>query len=496
MTKIKIFFIIIILVIGLFLRLYKFNSPIADWHSFRQVDTLSVTKNFLNLGLDLFHPKYHDLSSTQSGINNPKGLRLVEFPVYNLLSFITAKLTHQNIDFASRTTSIILSLSSALIIFLWVYSITRQYSPSILSMSVFLFLPYNIFYNRTTLPENTAVFFMSLGLYLFKINPIFAGISLGISALVKPFTLILTLPIFIYFSVPLIKLIFKTQTLPSLKIKLILKIIFFTIFSLIPLYLWRQWIAQFPEGIPASAWLLNFSDKPIFPTWYRGYNINFLNQILVLRPYWWHWLILERTTLLILGGLGTIPLFLGLIYKKNNIDVINSLSLLGIFLYFIIVPGGNIQHDYYQILIIPFISITVGCGLFYIYNYTFKSKLISLVSILFIIFLSLFFSAEKIFPYYKINRPEIITAGKKVDLLTPPNSIIIAPYNGDTALLYQTNRSGFPIEVYDFKSIENQFPDKPIFFLSINYDDYTNKIISQFPAVYRDSQFIILKISK
>ena len=47
--------------------------------------------------------------------------------------------------------------------------------------------------------------------------------------------------------------------------------------------------------------------------------------------------------------------------------------------------------------------------------------------------------------FYKINRPEIIVAGEAVNRLTPSNSLVIAPYNGDTAFLYQTNRIGWPV---------------------------------------------------
>jgi hypothetical protein len=45
---------------------------------------------------------------------------------------------------------------------------------------------------------------------------------------------------------------------------------------------------------------------------------------------------------------------------------------------------------------------------------------------------------------YRINHPEIIEAGKVVDELTPKDSLVVAPYNGDTAFLYQTKRWGWP----------------------------------------------------
>src|SRR3990167_9229416 len=47
--------------------------------------------------------------------------------------------------------------------------------------------------------------------------------------------------------------------------------------------------------------------------------------------------------------------------------------------------------------------------------------------------------------YYWINKPQIVKAGKAVDQLLPKDATIIAPYNGDAAFLYQTNRHGYPV---------------------------------------------------
>src|SRR5690606_8497833 len=72
-------------IFGFVIRLYGFTSPLADWHSWRQVDTSSVSRNFVQNGFDLLHPTYHDLSNVPSGKDNPQGYRFVEFPIYNTL---------------------------------------------------------------------------------------------------------------------------------------------------------------------------------------------------------------------------------------------------------------------------------------------------------------------------------------------------------------------------------------------------------------------------
>src|SRR3990172_13190351 len=73
-----------IFVLGFLVRLYRFDNPVADWHSFRQSDTNAVSVIFAREGINLLHPRYFDISNVQSGKDNPKGYRMVEFPIYNL----------------------------------------------------------------------------------------------------------------------------------------------------------------------------------------------------------------------------------------------------------------------------------------------------------------------------------------------------------------------------------------------------------------------------
>ena len=82
------FILSIILVLGFILRLYKIDNPIADWHSWRQADTSSVSRNFVKNGINMFYPEFDDISSIQTGIDNPTGIRMVEFPVYNAIHAI------------------------------------------------------------------------------------------------------------------------------------------------------------------------------------------------------------------------------------------------------------------------------------------------------------------------------------------------------------------------------------------------------------------------
>ena len=112
------FLLSIMLLLGFVVRLYRIDNPVADWHSWRQADTAAVSRNFVNGGINMLYPTYDDISSIQSGLENPTGIRMVEFPIYNLLSFATAKISNLNVELSSRLTSIILSLIDSSISFI------------------------------------------------------------------------------------------------------------------------------------------------------------------------------------------------------------------------------------------------------------------------------------------------------------------------------------------------------------------------------------------
>ncbi|MBI2465094.1 glycosyltransferase family 39 protein [Candidatus Shapirobacteria bacterium] len=476
-----------VLLFGLLLRLYKVNEPIADWHSHRQTDTVAVTQIFANHGFDFLHPQYFDISSTQSGKENPQGYRMVEAPIYNSLSLWLSNLTGINVTLASRLISIILSLGSGLLIFLIVHRFTSQYLAALFSLALFMFLPFNVFYSRVTLPEPTAVFFMLLSLYLFSDHLLFSGVALAISLLVKPYTGIILFPTLLT--------IILTHKSKYFTHKHLLNLVIFSLIALIPFALWRGWISQFPEGIPSSNWLLNNGVTTTFPAWFHGYNLSFLNKLIAFRPHWWQWLFQERLSILILGNFGVIPIFLGLAYQKKFSQPIALSLVAGILLYFIFIAQGNIQHDYYQTLIIPSLAILGGIGYFYISQYIFSSIPLRVIVIGALFIFSSYFSLYKVKDYYRINNPTIITAGNDAQKLLPVDSLLIAPNNGDTTLLYHTGFFGWPTEIYDIDTKVKEFSPRPVFLLSLNYDKYTNALIAKYPVVVKNDSYIILKLS-
>ena len=425
MKKIEYLLLSLIILLALVLRLYKINRPIGDWHSWRQADTASVARNFIKEGYNPFIPRYDDMSSQANGLDNPQRYRFVEFPIYNSLVAAVWSITGVNETYA-RLVTVIISLGSTILL----YFLVRYFSgipTALLSALFFAILPYNVFYSSTILPAPLMVFSI-LGLYLSFAKWLENDRKwiFGVTSIIFANLAILTWPIAIFFTLPLIYLAFDKYHLKSLT-RLHLWIFFFL--SILPFVAWRVWMTQFPEGIPNWAFLINAN------------NIRF-------KGAFFRWLIAERMGKLILT-VGGVPLFvLGIIKKPSAREKLFYLTwLASVVIYFTVFASGNVRHDYYQIPIVPIAVIFMAMGtklLFELPPQIFSKVLGPIVAVILII-LALAFGSYEIRGYYWINKPQIIAAGRVVDRLLPKEATVIAPYNGDAAFLYQTNRHGYPI---------------------------------------------------
>ncbi len=161
------FLLSLLLILGFLVRLYKINNPIADWHSWRQADTASVTRIYLEKGINLLYPRYQDISSIQTGIFNPQGYRFVEFPLYNAIHAVLVRTFPMiTLEVWGRLLSITCTLISAVFLFL----IGKRYLGKwggLLSSFFFLFIPFNIYFTRVILPEPLGVMLAVIGFWFF-----------------------------------------------------------------------------------------------------------------------------------------------------------------------------------------------------------------------------------------------------------------------------------------------------------------------------------------
>ena len=85
-------------------------------------------------------------------------------------------------------------------------------------------------------------------------------------------------------------------------------------------------------------------------------------------------------------------------------------------------------------------------------------------------------------------------AGKFADRILPIDAIIVAPYNGDTAFLYQINRPGWPVVALPLPEMVGDYGVTN--YVSVNRDNQTNWVLRHFKILEDNSKFIIADLTK
>jgi hypothetical protein len=490
---------------ALVLRLYKIHEPLADWHSFRQADTASVTREFVKRGIDILHPHYHDMSNIQSGKDNLEGWRMVEFPLANaVIAHVLLRQPSWNEVVVGRAFSIGASLISLISLWFVVRAVMGR-AMAVVTAGIFAVMPYSVFYSRTILPEPYLVMFLMLTLAslvfwarskkaLTSLSDgwlIVANITWSLALLMKPMAL--------FYSPLFLAVVWRWRRFSWSDL---VKLASLFLLGLVPLWWWRDWIKQFPTGIPVSDWLFNSN------------NIR-------LRPAWWRWLFADRLGRLMLGQWGTAFFALGAMgsllslrvsakkswpLRKKVPAILASferlmvqeglviLGLVGMMAYLIIIATGNVQHDYYQVMLVPIISLVVARGIIWIIR---QSKDVwqsfAIISTLLVIgALSWYFAFYEIKGFYQINNPALISAGEAVQRLTPPEAVIIAPYMGDTSFMYQTSRRGWPLGF----EIDDKIAKGAQYYITTSQDDEANMLMRQYTVMEKTPEYILIDLQR
>ncbi|MBI4130840.1 glycosyltransferase family 39 protein [Candidatus Roizmanbacteria bacterium] len=481
MKKTEQIILLAVIVVAFLVRLYKIDNPVADWHSWRQADTSAVTRNFVKFGFNPLVPRYDDISNVQTGQDNPMGYRFVEFPLYNAISYVVYVFFSRwfgSIEFWERMVSIALSLGTLSFIVLLVKKYIAT-SAALWSGLFFALLPFSVYYGRTILPENMLLFTSTGLLYFFsewaedtrsvKRSYLFFVLSIvfGASALlIKPVAAALLLPL-VY------QLIVGQKQ--KLKPSMIVLFLLFLVLIVTPLWLWRNWMRQFPEGIPAWDWLLN------------GDGIR-------LKGAFFYWLFAERLAKLILGYYGVFFLVTGILTLKSDVrGWFLHMWAIAMLAYLTIVATGNVKHDYYQIFILPVVAMYAGVGADFVIRKagTVFSRITAYGVVCIIFTASIAFSWYHIRTYYWINNAAIVEAGKKADEILPKDAKVIASYNGDTAFLYQINRQGWPVG----HEIEKKIEKGATYYVSVTPDDpEVHFVQAKHETILQADRFVIVTL--
>lgn len=489
--------------VGLALRLYKLNEPLADWHSFRQADTASVTREYVKHGIDILRPQYQDMSNIQSGDDNLEGWRMVEFPLVNA---VVARVLLWQPSWNEVVVGRLFSIGASLVSLITLWFVTREVmgrAMAFVTASLFAIMPYSVFYSRTILPEPYLVMFLMLTLASLvlwsRAKKVFFGWQDGwlLGAFVFWALALLMKPMALFYAPVFLAVVWRWHRFSFVDV---LKFASLFLLGLVPLWWWRNWILQFPTGIPVSDWLFN-------------------SNHIRLRPAWWRWLFADRLGRLMLGHWGTAFFALGAmgsllslrVSAKNSWPLLKKIQaiawsferllareglvlfgLVGMLAYLVIIATGNVQHDYYQVMLVPIISLVVARGVIWTFRQgkDLWQRFVIGATMVVIGALSWYFAFYEIKGFYQINNPALISGGQAVQRLTPPDAIIIAPLFGDTTFLYQASRRGWPIGF----EIDDKIAKGAQYYVTTSQDDEANMLMSKYPVMEKTPEYILIDL--
>jgi 4-amino-4-deoxy-L-arabinose transferase-like glycosyltransferase len=470
-----IIYLVVIFILSVGVRLYRFNGPIADWMSWRQADTAAVTRNFVKEGFTPLYPKFDVLNSLNFPVvPNPNRYFFAEFPFYNILTYEAyIHIGHFNLVEWGRIVTIFFSALTPIAL----YFLVIEYSSKrigVFASFIYAFLPYNIYYGRVILPDPMYILFSVLALLTTtlwcKYNKfwiaILAGICFSMAILLKPYALVLILPI-------------AYLILWKWKHRLFVKPEFylFLIISFVPYLLWQHHIDQHPEGQFATLWLFN-----------QG-NIRFTGA-------YFYWLIYDRMNRLIFATGGFALFWIGIVSGFTKKDGLFYYAwLVAIFGFFVIIARGNVTHDYYQMPLVPIGVIFIAKGIDFIISLKMNwfQRGINVIVAVSLVLMMFAFGWYEVRGYFDINNPAIVQAGQAADMLLPKNAIVITPYQNDSSFLYQTNRYGYTV---GGGKIPQWIKQGAQYLVSVNYDSATHYWMDHCSIVTKNSQFIIVNLTQ
>jgi len=483
--------LILICMLAFMARLYRVDFPLLDWNSWRQVDTVSVSYRYAQEGIQLLYPKYHDVSNISSGLNNLEGYKMAEFPIINaLIASIVIIIPSADIVVVSRLLSILFSVGTIICLYYLANHISGK-KVAFWTTLIYALMPYAIYYGRSTLLDPALVFFCCLGIlgwyYWLEYNQA-KWFSIGVVAIMLAF-LLSSFALFIF---PVI--ISLSCAKYSKQVWRYYSLYLFLVLSILPLFWWKAWISQFPGGIPITSWLFNGSDAVNDPFLQKliGYNSDGSRYQL----FWFHWIIFERIIKLFLGfaAIAFIPFAWIRTTSKEAWLLMGWWG--GMIGYILIVAQGNLEHDYYQQLLIPIIAYTLGRGIVLFDQYFSKmiSKVFAGIAIAILLIISWSISWYQVKDYFQVHNLEYQKAGLAVQRLTNPDDLIIAvDPSGDNSFLFQTKRNGWSVGL----NVEDKMKLGAKYFVSTKIDDSVVKYLSdKYFTVEKTDDFIIIDLTK
>lgn len=414
--------LLLIILLGLGLRLYKLNLPLMEFYPSRQIQTADITRNFIKNDFNLFKPTVTYLGRGYTPF-------LVEFPGYN---FAVAAIYY--FFGVNEIYGRLFSLAGWVISIFLLYKITfRLFSRTSALIAIFFYAlsPLSVLVSRSFQPDQwmlalslASIYFIikwkeSQKMMLFTISMVCASLAF----LLKTQSIIFTI----------IPISFAILTSAATRSKFLF--VFYVFLSFLPVTLWTVFAMIQNRATSSTSGVFTLSN-------YFGWDI-FLNP-----KYYSNIFGFEYN--LVLLPVGMMLFMLGILTKLAKKQYILYSWLVSVILYFMTFNKLNMTHEYYHLPILPIASLFIGIAGEKVLSATSSAiipKKIALLVFSAILLLLMIIPTEQR-AYSLIDRFNFVTTtANAIKKVTKPSDLIIGSMDAGPALVYYSDRHGWGFDV-------------------------------------------------
>jgi hypothetical protein len=382
----------IIIIGSIMIRLINISNPLLDRHGFRQTQTAITVQTYINEGLSVFN--------YQTPVLGEPWTLPMEFPTFQMSAYFLYKFAalfvSPNLDIIMRVTGLFYFYLAGIFVYLVGLQIFEKKRIAKLSVFLYLFLPYGIFWGRTSMIEFAACMGGLGYVYFFTklikgdIKSIIPAIFFGVFGYLTKIPTMLPFCVFLAYVImrhltnnnfKSVKYFFSRQT-----IYVLLRIFATTVIPLVVGILWVKY-ADFVKDISGHGWL----DSKSLKNW----NFGTLGQKLDLSN--WMRILKYIVNILPVGSIVTCLISIPM-YLRNRKEKLKNVIVLFLSCFITIFVFFNLYyvHDYYFCAVFPFMCLALSDMLYntakpYLTKFTVKqSDVIKKYYLLLLIIIMLF----------------------------------------------------------------------------------------------------------
>jgi hypothetical protein len=464
------------------------TSPLLGVHAWRQTDTAAIARNYHEEGYRLFHPQV-DWRGDSSGYTE------TEFQLYPFTVSLLYRCFGVH-EFLGRLTSVGFFIVSALLLHLLVSAVIDR-DAAFYSTLFYSFLPTNVYYSRAFMPEATMLMCSVAGIYFFYRWTERAGLAnLLLSAAFVSLAVLVKLPA-LCLGLPLLYLAWHKDGWRFVR-RLWLWI--YGVLVLVPVVLWYYHAHQLysQSGLTFHIW--DYGTEK-WGNWSFALSFQYWSGLLV-RLYQLHF------------AYYAIPLLLiGLVLKRRQrVERLIDFWMLAILVYLIVVPHGNIWHEYYQLPLMLPASVFIGKVFGRYFSLPDLAGGRSEKGGSLVLGILLLLTAFESLQIYSAHLKEEKTQGNwyvdlpaALDEFSESDDLVIAVSKGDPKLLYYAHRKGWlcPPSDVDAEYVRARIAKgaKCIIGLLSDFADPAAKVrlqdlANQYRLAYQDTQAFVIDLRK